>query len=101
MQPFFDYFSYLENSLENFHEEVDDSILFRNWIDFVNNSIENDLKVIIQNANPNFRNFNLAIAEVKEYLLASFGSYDKHSYDTSNELNFFIFIYCLCKLRIF
>ena len=58
MLPFFDYFSYLENSLENFNGEVDDSILFRNWIDFVNNSIENDLKVIIQNANPNFKNFN-------------------------------------------
>ena len=101
LQPFFDYFSYLENSISNFNSDIDDSILFRNWIDFINNSIENDLNVIMKNGNPNFKNYSRATAELKEYLMNSFGSYDKHTYDCHNELNFFIFIYCLCKLNIY
>ena len=37
------------------------------------------------------------MGEMKEYLLESFGSYERIDYGTGHELNFIIFLYCMCK----
>ena len=33
--------------------------------------------------------------------MESFGSYDRIDYGTGHELNFFVFIYCMCKIGIY
>lgn len=42
-----------------------------------------------------------AFAEVKTYLLDSFGSYERIDYGTGHELNFVTFLLCLFKLGVF
>lgn len=46
-------------------------------------------------------NFNLAVPEIKHYLLDSFGSYMRIDYGTGHELNFVFFLLCLFKLKVF
>lgn len=38
---------------------------------------------------------------MKTYLIDSFGSYERIDYGTGHELNFYVLIYCLCKIGIF
>ncbi|TNV76688.1 hypothetical protein FGO68_gene11535 [Halteria grandinella] len=42
-----------------------------------------------------------AVAEVKSYLLESFGSYERIDYGTGHELNFVVTLLCLFKLGIY
>ena len=42
--------------------------------------------------------FKLAIPELKEYFLDSFGSYERIDYGTGHELNFMLVLLCLFKL---
>ena len=51
--------------------------------------------------NPEFKHFDRAIPELKEYLIDSFGSYERIDYGTGHELNFFVLLYCLCKIGIY
>ena len=70
-------------------------------MDKIIESVEADLLVIGQTANPDFKHFSRAIPELKEYLIESFGSYERIDYGTGHELNFYAFLYCMCKLGIY
>ena len=74
---------------------------FRTWLDKIKDDVDVDLGVIMQAGNPNFKHYQRAIVEVKEYLLDSFGSYERIDYGTGHELNFYVFLYCMCKLGIY
>ena len=74
---------------------------FRTWVDKIIAAVDDDLAVIMQSANPEFKNYQRAIPELKGYLVDSFGSYERIDYGTGHELNFFVFLYCLCKIGIF
>ena len=45
--------------------------------------------------------FAKAVPEVKDYLMDSFGSYERLDYGTGHELNFVVFLLCLFKLQIY
>ena len=47
------------------------------------------------------KGFELAIPELKDYLMDSFGSYERIDYGTGHELNFILLLLCLFKLQIF
>merc|ERR1711988_61849 len=51
--------------------------------------------------NPEFGHKAQAITELREYLLDSFGSYERIDYGTGHELNFIVFLYCMCKIGIY
>lgn len=51
--------------------------------------------------NPNFTHFKRAVPELKAYMIDSFGSYERIDYGTGHELNFYVFIYAMCKLGIY
>lgn len=70
---------------------------FRQWVDLIATTVDDDLLAIGQAANPDFKNTAAAMGEMKEYLLDSFGSYERIDYGTGHELNFFVFLYCMCK----
>lgn len=74
---------------------------FRVWLDRVILESSHELVTIFQAGNPNFKNYTNAIVEVREYLIDSFGSYERIDYGTGHELNFYVFLYCLCKLGIY
>ena len=74
---------------------------FRTWLDRITESVEADLLVMGQTANPEFKHFSRAVPELKEYLIESFGSYERIDYGTGHELNFYAFLYCMCKLGIY
>ena len=74
---------------------------FRNWLDKVISNVDTELTIIAAGGNPNFKNFERAIPEIREYLIESFGSYERLDYGTGHELNFFIFLYCMCKIGIY
>ena len=74
---------------------------FRTWMDRVIAEADEDLMLIGTAGNPEFQNFARAIPELKEYLLDSFGSYERIDYGTGHELNFFIFLYCMCKIGVY
>jgi hypothetical protein len=74
---------------------------FRTWLDRLKASAEEDIVAICQAANPDFAHIHRAAPELKEYLCESFGSYERIDYGTGHELNFLVFLYCLCKLGIF
>jgi len=73
---------------------------FKNWLDKVISNVDSDLSIIAAGGNPDFKNFDKAIPEIREYLIESFGSYERIDYGTGHELNFFIFLYCMCKIGI-
>ena len=70
-------------------------------MDKIIENVDEDIEVIIRAGNPNFVNFLRPIPELKEYLIDSFGSYERIDYGTGHELNFFIFLYCMCKIGIY
>ena len=74
---------------------------FRTWMDRVIASADEDIMVIGTAGNPEFKHFARAVPELKGYLTDSFGSYERIDYGTGHELNFYIFLFCLCKLGIF
>lgn len=51
--------------------------------------------------NPLFENFKRALPELKSYLTDSFGSNENIDYGVGHELNFYIFLYSLCRLGIY
>ena len=73
---------------------------FRTWLDRVKENVDADMKEIMTAANPQFSQTDRAIAEMKEYLIDSFGSYERIDYGTGHELNFYVFLYCLCKINV-
>lgn len=74
---------------------------FRTWLDKIVAAVDDDLAQIMQGGNPEFKNYQRAIPELKGYLVDSFGSYERIDYGTGHELNFFVFLYCLCKIGIY
>mmetsp|Transcript_12795 Transcript_12795/g.21642 ORF Transcript_12795/g.21642 Transcript_12795/m.21642 type:complete len:152 (+) Transcript_12795:137-592(+) len=74
---------------------------FRVWMDRIIANADADLLEICKAGNPDFKNIERAIPELKGYLVESFGSYERIDYGTGHELNFFILLYCLCKLGIY
>jgi len=74
---------------------------FRTWVDKIRENIDADLGAIMVGGNPEFKHWERAIPELREYLLESFGSYERIDYGTGHELNFFVFLYCMCKIGIY
>jgi len=74
---------------------------FKTWLDQVAATVDEDLAAIMQAGNPEFKHVKRAIPELKEYLLESFGHYERIDYGTGHELNFVIFLYALCKIGIY
>ena len=74
---------------------------FRTWLDRIIESGDADLKVICAAGNPEFKHLDRAIPELKQYLVDSFGDYQRIDYGTGHELNFFVLLYCLCKIGIY
>ena len=74
---------------------------FRTWLDRIIQNVDEDLKAIMNAANPEFTQAERAVLEVKEYLIDSFGSYERIDYGTGHELNFYVFLYCMCKINVF
>lgn len=74
---------------------------FRNWLNKIISNVDQELIIIAAAANPNFKHFERALPEIREYLIESFGSYERIDYGTGHELNFFIFLYCMCKIGMY
>jgi len=74
---------------------------FRTWLDKIIANVDQDLLEIGKAGNPEFKHFARAVPELKEYLIDSFGSYERIDYGTGHELNFYVFLYCLCKIGIY
>ena len=74
---------------------------FKTWIDQINTFIDEDIGKMMQAGNPKFTHWQRAVPELKEYLIDSFGSYERIDYGTGHELNFVMFIYCMCKIGIY
>mmetsp|Transcript_8214 Transcript_8214/g.12593 ORF Transcript_8214/g.12593 Transcript_8214/m.12593 type:complete len:128 (+) Transcript_8214:188-571(+) len=74
---------------------------FRTWLDKVKENVDADLAEIITAGNPEFSQSERAIPELKEYLIDSFGSYERIDYGTGHELNFYVFLYCMCKVNVY
>lgn len=53
---------------------------------------------MIKAANPEFTHYERAVPELREYLIDSFGSYERIDYGTGHEMNLYVFIYCMCKI---
>lgn len=73
---------------------------FRSWCDRVIDAAEADILAMAAAANPDFQHIQRAIPELKTYLIDAFGSYERIDYGTGHELNFFVFLYCLCKMGV-
>ena len=105
MVPFYEYL----NKLDSWLNEVPPieqpmrfgNRAFRTWLTKIRENADQDIAVIIQAANPDFKNYERVIPELKEYLIESFGSFERLDYGTGHEFNFFVFIYCLCKIGVF
>jgi serine/threonine-protein phosphatase 2A activator len=105
IKPFYDFIEKIHNMLDEV-PPVDQPMRFGNkafktWIDKINLVIEDDIAAMMQAGNPNFTHFGRAIPELKDYLIDSFGSYERIDYGTGHELNFVMFIYCMCKIGIY
>ena len=74
---------------------------FKTWIEKVNETLDSHLTKMIETANPNFTQTQNAIKELRAYLLESFGSNERIDYGTGHELNFFVFLYCMCKIGVY
>ena len=66
---------------------------FKTWLERVQQNADTMLEAIVP--------IKQAIPELKTYLVESFGQYERLDYGTGHEFNFFIFIYCLCKIGVF
>ena len=105
MVPFYEYL----NKLDSWLNEVPPieqpmrfgNRAFRTWLTKIIENADQDIAAIIQAGNPNFNNYHRAIPELKEYLIESFGSFERIDYGTGHEFNFFVFIYCLSKIGLF
>ena len=74
---------------------------FRTWLDTIRSNVDAELTIIIKAGNEEFDNYENAISEIKYYLMDSFGSYERIDYGTGHELNFYVFLYCLCKIGVY
>lgn len=74
---------------------------FVSWIAKVAETVDEDLLEIISVGNPAFKNPKLPIQEIKHYLLESFGNNERVDYGTGHELNFLVFLYCMCKIGVY
>ena len=69
---------------------------FRTLIEKMNETIEQKVKEF-----SSLEGFDRAVPELKLYLQESFGSYERIDYGTGHELNFVVFIFCMCKIGAF
>jgi hypothetical protein len=69
---------------------------FRTLIEKMNETIENKVKAFSA-----LEGFDRAVPELMLYLQESFGSYERIDYGTGHELNFVVFIFCMCKIGAF
>jgi len=74
---------------------------FRTWMDKIIAAADEDILNFGTVANPELQNFKRAVPELKAYMIDSFGSYERIDYGTGHELNFFVFLYCMCKVGVF
>ena len=74
---------------------------FRSWMDKIIAAADEDILNFGAVGNPGFTNFKRAVPELKAYLIDSFGSYERIDYGTGHELNFYVFLYSMCKLGIY
>lgn len=74
---------------------------FKSWVAKIAETVDADLEEIITKGNPNFKFPKRPIIELREYILESFGHNERMDYGTGHELNFLIFLYCLCKIGVF
>lgn len=105
IQPLYDYIERIEGQLEQV-PPIEQPMrfgnkAFRQWIDLIATTLDADLLAIAEAANPDFPRKADALTEIKEYLLDSFGSYVRIDYGTGHELNFFVFLYCMCKVGFY
>lgn len=105
IKPLYDYIEKIQNMLDEC-PPIDQPMrfgnkAFKNWLDKIISNVDSDLSIIAAGGNPDFKNFDKAIPEIREYLIESFGSYERIDYGTGHELNFFIFLYCMCKIGIY
>lgn len=105
LKPFYDFIEKIHQKLDEF-PPMEQPMRFGNrafkyWIEDMSTYINDDIGAMMQAGNPNFTYFERAIPELKEYLFDSFGSYERIDYGTGHELNFLMFIYCMCKLGVY
>ena len=74
---------------------------FKTWIEAVASTVDEDLLEIVTKGNPEFKNPKKPILELREYMLESFGHNERMDYGTGHELNFLVFIYCMCKIGVY
>lgn len=105
IKPLYDYLEKLNGLLDQV-PPIDQPMRFGNkafksWIEVVSQTVEEDLLEIITQGNPNFQNPKLPIVELSSYILESFGHNERMDYGTGHELNFLVFLYCMCKIGIY
>ena len=105
IKPLYDYIEKLEQWLDEV-PPIEQPMrfgnkAFRTWLDKIIANADADLVEIGKAGNPDFKHFSRAIPEIKEYLVDSFGSYERIDYGTGHELNFYVFLYCMCKIGIY
>ena len=74
---------------------------FKTWVAKMAETVDDDLLEVITKGNPNFKHPKRPILELKEYILESFGHNERMDYGTGHELNFLIFLYCMCKIGVY
>ena len=74
---------------------------FKSWVAKMTETADADILDIIQKGNPSFKHASRPVLEIKEYFLESFGNNERMDYGTGHELNFLIFIYCMCKIGVY
>jgi serine/threonine-protein phosphatase 2A activator len=74
---------------------------FRTWMDKIIAAADEDILNFGAVGNDKFTHFKRAVPELKAYLIDSFGSYERIDYGTGHELNFYVFLYSMCKLGIY
>ena len=74
---------------------------FKTWVEAVASTVDEDLLEIVTKGNPEFKNPKKPILELREYMLESFGHNERMDYGTGHELNFLVFIYCMCKIGVY
>ena len=81
IKPLYDYIEKIQNMLDEC-PPIDQPMrfgnkAFKNWLDKVISNVDSDLSIIAAGGNPDFKNFDKAIPEIREYLIESFGSYER------------------------